>query len=57
MVKLNNKFAIGCLVQLYEVEIFDEYFESLIDSVRNIKNKENVNTYLQLTAVMRTITL
>ena len=26
--KLNNKFAIGCLVQWYEVEIFEEYIES-----------------------------
>ena len=29
MVKLNNKFAIGCLVQWYEIEIVGEYIESL----------------------------
>tara|TARA_Y100000593_G_C4322004_1_gene344296 strand:+ start:2870 stop:3865 length:996 start_codon:yes stop_codon:yes gene_type:complete len=39
---LKNKFAIGCLVQWYEVEIFDEYFQSLIRTLDKIENKENV---------------
>ena len=42
MVKLNNKFAIGCLIQWYEVEIFEEYIESVIQSLNSIENKENV---------------
>jgi len=40
--KLKNKFAIGCLVQWYEVEIFEEYIESVVHSLRDIENKENV---------------
>ena len=40
--KLNNKFAIGCLVQWYEIEIFEEYFESLKNALKDIDNKENV---------------
>ena len=40
--KLNNKFAIGCLVQWYEIEIFEEYFESIVKSLQNIENKKNV---------------
>ena len=40
--KLNNKFAIGCLVQWYEIEIFEEYLESLMNSLKEIDNKENV---------------
>ena len=40
--KLNNKFAIGCLVKWYEIEIFEEYFESLKNALKDIDNKENV---------------
>ena len=29
MFKLKNKFAIGCLVQWYEIEIIEEYLQSL----------------------------
>jgi hypothetical protein len=42
MIKLENKFAIGCLVQWYEVEIFEKYFESLLAAISKIENKENV---------------
>lgn len=42
MVKLNNKFAIGCLVQWYEIEMIEEYLQSLKSSIKNIENKENV---------------
>ncbi len=40
--KLKNKFAIGCLVQWYEVEIIDEYIESVKQAVKDIDNPENV---------------
>ena len=40
--KLKNKFAIGCLVQWYEVEMINEYLESVCESLNTIKNKENV---------------
>jgi hypothetical protein len=42
MTKLNNKFAIGCLVQWYEIEIVEEYIKSLKKSLDNIENKENI---------------
>ena len=42
MIKLNNKFAIGCLIQWYEVEIFEEYIDSVILALKDIENKENV---------------
>ena len=42
MLKLKNTFAIGCLVQWYEVEIFDEYFQSLKMAIQDVENKENV---------------
>ena len=29
MVKLKNKFAIGCIVQWYEIEMVDEYLQSV----------------------------
>ena len=42
MIKLNNKLAIGCLVQWYEIEIVEEYIESLKKALDGIENKENV---------------
>jgi hypothetical protein len=42
MIKLNNKFAIGCLIQWYEIEIIKEYLQSVKKSLDNIENKENV---------------
>ena len=42
MVRLGNKFAIGCLVQWYEIEIIEEYIESLKQSLKQIDNKENI---------------
>jgi len=41
MVKLNNTFAIGCLVQWYEIEIIEEYFESLKKALVDI-DRNNV---------------
>ena len=40
MDKLKNKFAIGCLVQFYEIELVEEYINSLKISLEVIKNKE-----------------
>jgi len=40
--KISNKFAIGCLVQWYEIEIVEEYIKSLKQAISNIENKENV---------------
>jgi hypothetical protein len=42
MYKLENKFAIGCLVQWYEIEIIEEYIDSLKQALNQIENKENV---------------
>jgi len=42
MIKLNNKFAIGCLIQWYEIEIIKEYLQSVKNSLDDIENKRNV---------------
>tara|TARA_Y100000593_G_C4322140_1_gene344393 strand:- start:1615 stop:2628 length:1014 start_codon:yes stop_codon:yes gene_type:complete len=39
---LDNKYAIGCIVQWYEVEIYETYIQSLINALENIENKDNV---------------
>ena len=39
---LKYKYAIGCLVQWYEIEIIEEYFQSVKNSLDMIENKENV---------------
>ena len=40
--KLKNKFAIGCLVQWYEIEMVGEYLQSIKNAVDKIPNKENI---------------
>lgn len=40
--KLNNKFAIGCLVQFYEIDIIKDYLLSVKKSLEVIDNKDNV---------------
>ena len=50
MYKLNNKFAIGCLVQWYEVEIVEEYIKSLKNALDKIENKNNI--FIDFTFVM-----
>tara|TARA_R110002020_G_scaffold21893_14_gene74270 strand:- start:991 stop:1968 length:978 start_codon:yes stop_codon:yes gene_type:complete len=40
--KLNNKIAIGCLVQWYEIEMIEEYLTSIKNAVNEVKNRENV---------------
>ena len=42
MIKLKNKFAIGCLVQWYEIELVATYLESVKRAVSRIENKQNV---------------
>ncbi len=39
---MKTKFAIGCLVQWYEIEIVEEYVESLRQALDLVENKENV---------------
>ena len=49
MIKLNNKFAIGCLVQWYEIDIIEEYINSVKKSLEQIENIENVIVDFTLT--------
>ena len=40
--KIKNTFAIGCIVQWYEIEIIEEYLESVKNAIDIVENKENV---------------
>ena len=42
MTKLKNKYVIGCHVMFYEIEIYKEYIDGLINLLETIDNKENV---------------
>jgi len=46
MINLNNKFAIGCLIQWYEIEMIEEYLQSVKNSIENIVNKDNITVDL-----------
>jgi hypothetical protein len=39
---LKYRYAIGCIIQWYEVEIYEDYIQSVINSVKNIENKDSV---------------
>jgi len=57
MIKLNNKFAIGCLIQWYEIELVTSYLESVKRAVGRINNKQNViiDLYLNTSQVLEKI--
>ena len=40
--KLNNKYIIGCHVMFYEIDIVEEYLESVHLALEEVENKENV---------------
>ena len=45
VINLKNKFAIGCLVQWYEIELVEEYLQSIkntLDTIANIPSIINV---------------
>ena len=39
---MNNKIAIGCLVQWYEIELVEEYLQSVKNAIDMIDNKKDV---------------
>ena len=46
MTKLKNKYVIGCHVMFYEIEIYKEYIDGLINLLKTIDNKENIDRIL-----------
>ena len=40
--KLNNKYIIGCHVMFYEIDMVEEYLNSVHLALQDIENKENV---------------
>ena len=42
MTTLKNKYTIGCHVMFYEIEMYKEYIDGLINLVETVKNKENI---------------
>jgi len=42
MIKVKNKYVIGCHVMFYEIEMYKEYIDGLINLIETVKNKENI---------------
>ena len=40
--KLNNKYIIGCHVMFYEIDMVEEYLNSVYLALEEVDNKENV---------------
>ena len=40
--KLSNKYIIGCHVMFYEIDIVEEYLESVHLALEEVDNKDNV---------------
>lgn len=39
---LRQKYAIGCLVMFYEIEMFRDYVDGILNMIKDIENKENI---------------
>ena len=46
MIQLKKKYVIGCHVMFYEIEIYKEYIDGIVNMLQDISNKENI--YLDL---------
>jgi hypothetical protein len=46
MVTIENKIAIGCLVQWYEIEMVGEYLQSVKNALDVVENRENITVDL-----------
>jgi hypothetical protein len=42
MAKLDYKYVIGTNVMFYEIDMLPYLIDSIIDSVKNIENQENI---------------
>ena len=40
--KIKNRYVIGCHIMFYEIEIYKEYIDGLINLLETVDNKENV---------------
>ena len=41
-IDVDTKIAIGCIVQWYEVEMYEEYLDSVINAIKFVDNKDKV---------------
>ena len=39
---IKNKFAIGCIVQWYEVQLVEEYLQSVKQAIDKVENKKDI---------------
>ena len=42
MINLNNRYVIGVHVMFFEIEMFKEYIDGIINLVQNVENTENI---------------
>ena len=42
MIKLKNKYVVGCHIMFYEIEMVEEYLQSFANMLETVENKENV---------------
>ena len=42
MIKLNNKYVIGTHVMFFEIEMYKDFIDGLINLLETVENKDNV---------------
>ena len=42
MIQLKKKYVIGCHVMFYEIKIYKEYIDGIMNMLQDISNKENI---------------
>jgi len=40
--ELKNKYAIGCLIMFYEIEMMKDWVQGILNMTKDVKNKENI---------------
>ena len=42
MIKLNNKYVIGTHVMFFEIEMYKDFIDGLVNLLQDVSNKNNV---------------
>ena len=42
MIKLNNKYVIGTHVMFFEIEMYQDFIDGLVNLLGDVSNKDNV---------------
>ena len=51
MTKLKNKYVIGTHIMWFEIEMYKDFIDGMVNLLKTVQNKENVNNILGIRTV------